>query len=223
MKYLVVVAHPDDEVLGAGAAIHKLVQAGNEVAVATLVSSAAARARLSATLSEDQARAQAVLGVGKAYAADFPNIRTNTVPHLEMVKFVESCIMDFCPDILITHSPAETNIDHSVTSGAVQAALRYPQRNEGAVPIRELWYMECASSTEWCVDSSLNRFTPNLFVEVGEEGVAVKLEALACHKGVMHPYPHPRSGEALRGLAAWRGAQAGCEYAEAFECVFRKC
>jgi LmbE family N-acetylglucosaminyl deacetylase len=217
-----VVAHPDDESLGAGGTIHKLTQAGNEVAVATMANHAAARHNLSSHLAEEQERARALLGVGKSYAADFPNIQMNTVPHLGLVRFVESCIADFQPDIVLTHCPAETNNDHAMTSYAVQAAVRYPQRNENAVPIRELWYMECGSSTEWCVDSSVRRFTPNLFVEIGEAGLNVKLEALGIYTGVMRPYPHPRSDEALRGLAAWRGAQAGCLYAEAYECVFRK-
>lgn len=38
----------------------------------------------------------------------------------------------------------------------------------------------------------------------------------------MRPYPHPRSNEALEGLAAYRGAQFGCNYAEAFECVYMR-
>ena len=33
MNILVVVAHPDDEVLGAGASIHRLIREGNKVAV----------------------------------------------------------------------------------------------------------------------------------------------------------------------------------------------
>ncbi len=41
MNYLVVVAHPDDEVLGAGATIHKLVKEGHNVALAIMVSQAA--------------------------------------------------------------------------------------------------------------------------------------------------------------------------------------
>ena len=49
-----------------------------------------------------------------------------------------------------------------------------------------------------------------------------KLEALAEYQGVMRPYPHPRSPEAIRGLAAYRGSQAGLVYAEAFESVFRR-
>lgn len=222
MKYLIVAAHPDDECLGAGATIYKLVRSGNSVAVATMSNHAAARFNLSATLADEQARAFEILGIEKSYAADFPNIKMNTVPHLELVQFVESCIQDFGAEAIITHHPSDTNNDHAVTSGAAQAAVRLFQRREGIPALRELRYMENASSTEWSLDSSLNRFLPNHYVEIGEEGLAVKLQALACYKGVMRPYPHPRSAEALRGLAAWRGAQAGCLYAEAFETVFRR-
>ena len=222
MRTLIVVAHPDDETLGAGAAIHRRTQEGNPVAVATMANQAAARTNLSSTLAEEQQRAFELLGITKAYAADFPNIKMNTVPHLELVQFIESCIADFGAEAVITHHPSDVNNDHATTSGAVQAAVRLFQRREGIPALRELRYMENASATEWSLDSSLNRFLPNHYVEIGEEGLAVKLQALACYKGVMRPYPHPRSAEALRGLAAWRGAQAGCLYAEAFETVFRR-
>ncbi len=220
MNYLFVVAHPDDEVLGAGATIGKLIEEGNDVAVATMVNQAAARANLSDTLASDQDRAMEILGVRKCYHASFPNIRMNTVPHLELVKFVESCIEDFGADALVTHHPSDTNNDHVQTSYAVQAASRLFQRREGIPALKLLMYMEVPSSTEWSFDSSANRFTPNYFVEIGKKGVDVKLEALRAYKGVMRAYPHPRSDEAILGLAAYRGVQAGCNYAEAFESVF---
>lgn len=222
MKYLVVVAHPDDEVLGAGATIHKLIQDGHNVAVATMANHAAARANISDTLAADQAKAMKIMGVEKVYSADFPNIKMNTVAHLDLVQFVEKCIMDFKADAIITHHPSDTNNDHVQTSYAVQAASRLFQRREDIPALRELLYMEVPSSTEWSFDSSANRFAPNYFVEIGKEGVELKLSALKAYKGVMRPYPHPRSDEAIEGLAAYRGVQAGCNYAEAFECVFRR-
>lgn len=220
MNVLLVVAHPDDEVLGAGATIRKLVNEGHKVAVATLANHATARANLSDTLSTDQEEAFSVMGVHKAYSADFPNIQMNTVPHLKLVQFIESCIEDWKADSIYTHHPSDTNNDHVMTSYAAQAASRLFQRKPGVPALKQFIYMEVPSSTEWSFDSSANRFAPNMFVEIGKEGVEVKLKALDAYTGVMRPYPHPRSIEAIEGLAAYRGVQAGCNYAEAFECVF---
>ena len=44
MKYLIVAAHPDDEVLGAGASIRKWTQAGHKVDVCIMCTEARARA-----------------------------------------------------------------------------------------------------------------------------------------------------------------------------------
>ena len=220
MNYLIVVAHPDDEVLGAGATIHKLIKEGNNVAVCIMANHAAARANISDTLAADEKAAFDIMGVEKVYQADFPNIKMNTVPHLELVQFIEKAIEDFNADAIITHHPSDTNNDHVMTSYAAQAASRLFQRKEGVPALKLLLYMEVQSSTEWSFDSSSKRFTPNYFVEIGKSGVELKIRALAAYKGVMRPYPHPRSDEAMEGLAAYRGAQAGCNYAEAFECVF---
>ena len=222
MNYLIVVAHPDDEVLGAGATISKLIKEGHEVAICVMANHAAARANISDTLSEDEKRAFDIMGVNKVYQADFPNIKMNTVPHLDLVQFIEKSIEDFQADAVITHHPSDTNNDHVMTSYAAQAAARLFQRKEGVPVLKLFLYMEVLSSTEWALDSSANRFTPNYFVEIGKDGVTLKLKALEAYKGVMRPYPHPRSKEAIEGLAAYRGGQAGCYYAEAYECVFRR-
>lgn len=222
MNYLVVVAHPDDEVLGAGATIHKLIEAGDKVAVCTMVKRASARVGISETLFADQREAMRILGVEKTYAADFPNIKMNTVPHLELVQFIEKCIEDFQAEAIFTHHPSDTNNDHVMTSYAAQAASRLFQRRAGIPVLNEFLYMEVPSSTEWSFDSSANRFAPNCFFEIGRKGVDIKIRALSAYKGVMREYPHPRSAVALEGLAAYRGVQVGCNYAEAFECVFRR-
>ena len=222
MNYLVVVAHPDDEVLGVGATIHKLINNGNKVAVSIMSGEAAARANRSDTLTEDEARAMAILGVKKVYHADFPNLKMNTVSHLELVHYIESCITDWQAEAIITHHPSDVNIDHQETSKAAIAACRLSQRTNGVPKLRLFAYMEVPSSTEWSLNSSFGKINPNYFVEVGKEGVEIKLRALAAYKGVMRDYPHPRSREAIEGLAAYRGGQSGCKFAEAFECAFMR-
>lgn len=220
MNYLFVVAHPDDESDAAGGTIHKLIQEGHNVAVAIMVSQAAARRDLSETLSADEEEALGILGVKKVYHADFPNIKMNTVPHLELVQFIESCIDDWKVDAIVTHHPTDTNNDHVMTSYAAQAACRLFQRRPGIPQLKLFMYMETPSATEWSLDSSTKRFIPNYYVEIGKEGLETKIKALQAYKGVMRPYPHPRSNEAYEGLAAYRGCQAGLKYAEAFEIVY---
>jgi len=224
MKYLIVVAHPDDEVLGCGASIYKWTREGDQVDVCIMSAEAKARAFRPEDneLEDDTHKALAYIGVGKEYEGTFPNIEMNTVSHLKLVQHIEKAIRESEPDIIITHHPADTNNDHLQTSMACQEAIRLAQRQPTVKPLREFWYMEVPSCTEWAINSAMNRFQPNCYVEVGREGVEAKVKALGMYRGVMRPYPHPRSEEYIKGLAAYRGSQFQLEYAEAFEVVLRK-
>lgn len=224
MKYLLVVAHPDDEVLGCGASMYKWKAQGDVVDVAIMCTEAKARAFRpeDKELEDDTNASTQFLGVNRKYEATFPNIEMNTVPHLQLVQFIESAIKESQPDVIITHHPADTNNDHMQTSLACQEAVRLFQRRPEIKPISEFWYMEVPSCTEWALNTAMTRFQPNLFIEVGREGVDAKVKALGMYRGVMRPYPHPRSAEAIEGFAAYRGCQAGCVYAEAFEIVLRR-
>lgn len=224
MNYLLVVAHPDDEVLGAGATIKKLTEVGHCVDLCIMCTDATARAFRPSDeeLNADLDTSAKILGINKKYEATFPNIKMNNVNHLELVQFIETAIAASKPDVIITHHPADTNNDHMHTSLACQAAVRLFQRRNDVKPLKELWYMETLSSTEWSLNTSMNRFIPNTYVEVGKTNVATKIQALETYRGVMRPYPHPRSEESITSLAILRGSESGCNYAEAFECVLRR-
>jgi LmbE family N-acetylglucosaminyl deacetylase len=224
MNYLIVVAHPDDEVLGAGATMYKLAEEGHSVSVCILSGEANARNHRPATeeLYEDVNNSLNILGVKRVVKGDFPNIEFNIVPHLKLVQFIEKSILETEAEVIFTHHPADLNNDHLHTSLACQAAVRLFQRRPETMPLKELLFMEVSSATDWALNKGMNHFTPNTFIEVGEEAVDKKIEALAQYRGVMRDYPHPRSNKALKGLAAYRGGQAGMDYAEAFESIFRR-
>lgn len=224
MNILLVVAHPDDEVLGAGGTMYKMASKGNNIDICIMSGNVNARVKRpdDESLLSDIDKSCEYLKVRNKMMFDFPNIQFNLVPHIELVQAIEKCIIEYAPDVVITHHPNDLNNDHFHTSTACQEAIRLFQRRCDVKPITSFMYMEVLSSTEWALNKAGNAFEPDTFIELEEDALHKKIEALSCYRDVMRPYPHPRSVEALKGLAAYRGAQSGLMFAEAFQSVFRR-
>ena len=223
MSVLIVVAHPDDEVLGCGATASLLAAQGLTVRACILSHAAGAR-RERPELEElhaDMYRAQQILGLGEPVLGGFPNIKLNTVAHLDLVQFIEAAILETGADVIYTHHPSDLNDDHVQTSRACQAAARLFQRRSDMAPLKALYFMEILSSTEWIFGAGGDQFRAEAFCEIGAAMLEKKIDALQCYRGVLRDYPHPRSQEVVRALAALRGSQAGVQYAEAFQAPFR--
>ena len=221
--YLTVTAHPDDEILGFGASCYVLSQQGHTIYNCILSGNAEARMHRpqNDVLNSNTHLAQHIVGAREPILGNFPNIKFNTIPHIELVQFIEAVIKQVAPDYIFTHHPSDLNDDHLCTSRACQAAARLSQRQQGIKPLQGLYFMEILSSTDWAFPSNVLPFQPNTFIEVGKRGVEKKIESLAAYQGVMRQYPHPRSPQALEGLAAVRGGQSGTMYAEAFQAAFQ--
>ncbi|MGQ0542521.1 MAG: PIG-L deacetylase family protein [Blastocatellia bacterium] len=221
MSILIVVAHPDDEVLGCGGTAAAWAAAGAEIRSCILSGQADARFHRPelTDLHHDTYEAQKILGLEEPVMGSFPNIKLNAVPHLELVQFIEYAIESVKADVIVTHHPKDINDDHRHTSHACQAAARLFQRRTGIKPLKSLYYMEILSSTDWTFPGGYV-FQADTFYEIEKEGLEKKLQALAAYRGVMREFPHPRSVEIITGLAAFRGGQAGMRYAEAFQTAF---
>lgn len=225
MNVLVVVAHPDDEALGFGATGARLADVGARVRCCFLSGEVTARRQRPADedLVGDTLRAQELFGFDHPTFGPFPNIKMNTVPHLDLVHFVEQAMLEFQADTLVTHHPHDINDDHRQVASAVMAAARLHQRRGDSVPaLAQLLHMEILSSTDWQFASDNNPFNPDTYVEMGPDYLAHKIRGLEAYRGVSRPYPHPRSREAIVAQAVLRGAESGLDRAEAFVTGFRR-
>ena len=207
-------AHPDDEVLGMGGtiALHAGA-AGDELRVVCVTDGSSTQypgdSERRAQKDEEARRAAAVLGVEDYVHLDLPDMRLDTVPHVEVNRVVETQIESFRPEIVYTPHP-DVNSDHRALFDSVAVATR---ATPGQSVRRVLTYGP-TSSVEW-TPAGLSWFRPNWFVDITAT-LEQKLEAFACYETEHRPPPHPRNAEALRAYATFYGTGVGVPYAEPF-------
>lgn len=213
-RLLLVVAHPDDEVLMAGGTMAIARSRGAEVAVLFMADGCTSRDAVPNIAVEAKRRAakraNAALGVKAAYFEKFPDNRMDDSTRLEVAKAIEYYIDMAKPTIVITHHGSDVNIDHRVVNDAVIIACR-PQPG---CTVKRLLFGEVPSSTEYQAPGRV-AFQPTYFVDV-TRAMPKKMKALGHYAGEMRPWPHARSMRGVEALARWRGASVGVQAAEAF-------
>jgi len=210
-KILVVVAHPDDELLGLGASINKLINDQN-CTVRAVILGEGITSRSDERNSEQWVKelkihrqniehARNFIGYESVGIYDFPDNRFDSVALLDIIKVIEKEKSTFQPEIIFTHHGGDVNIDHQRTFEAVITATR-PMEDE---IVKAIITFETPSGTEWIASSDPRKFNPNLFIEVSEKNLEAKIKGMECYEFEKRKYPHPRSPEALKILAEYRG------------------
>ena len=216
----VIAAHPDDEVLGCGGTIARLASEGSAVHVLLLADGETSRAGNSGDASVGSKAADRkaaclgaceVLGCASVEMLDFPDNRLDGVELLDIVKIIEKFLQRHKPSVLFTHHSGDVNIDHRVVHDAVISACRPLPGSH----VKQLFFFEVPSSTEWRPPGSWAQFSPNWFVDISAT-LTTKLNALSVYGDELRDFPHPRSLRGVEALARWRGATVGVAAAEAF-------
>lgn len=214
---LAVVAHPDDEVLGAGGTLARHAAKGDAVHILFLADGVGARGddKAAAERRVKAARLAALaLRAREPHFLGLPDNRLDSLELLDVVQPIENVIRRIAPRTIYTHHAGDLNIDHGLCHRAVLTACR---PLPGSTVLR-IYAMEVVSSTEWSSPHSGNAFAPTHFVDISGTQVA-KRRALEAYGEEMRPLPHPRSYEAVDALAILRGTSVGLQAAEAFMVV----
>lgn len=210
MRYLFIVAHPDDEALGAGGTIRRLANAGHRIAVLTISSNSPTRAD---DLIAAQKKSHKILGAAASYNLGVEAMRFAEQDRYTMTQEIENIIRTESPDYIVTHNPTDTHNDHRITSELTREAFLLPLRRKNIdKEIKGAFFMEIPSSTDW----SYAGFAPNTFAEINRGDLREKIKAIEVYDDVLRPIPHPRNAESIKALARYRGGQCGAAYAESF-------
>jgi len=188
-------AHPDDIELGCGALIHHIVKQ-TEILCVTL-SDNQKNPDLKNVKSELY-QAMQVLGVpekkiifGPFTTRVFPDARQ------EILEYFLQLRRDFQPDLIFVHSKQDVHQDHLTMTDEALRAFR---------GITVLGFDVVRSSYG---------FFPHFLVEVTEEDVNKKIEALTCYETYRDKYYF--NTELTRSIMIRHGALAECPFAEGFD------
>ncbi len=225
-KIMVIVAHPDDELLGLGGTINKLI---NEFSVETHlvilgegITSRSESRDISYWNDELEIhrsnilKAQESIGYHSISLYDFPDNRFDSIDLLDIIKVIEKEKKQFNPNVIFTHHGGDLNIDHQKTFEAVITSCR-PLESE---LVKTIITFETPSGTEWRASSDPRHFVPNLFFEISLENLEAKVKGMESYEFESRKYPHPRSPESLKIYAQRNGIIVGVPLAEAF-CLIR--
>ena len=234
-RVLIIVAHPDDEVIGCGGTIAAHAQRGDEVSILFLADGVTSRffnpnksvsreEELSACYDDllrrkqESREAAEILGVGQdhLYYSDLADQRLDSYPLLVLVKHVEGIVSSLKPDLIYTHFWNDLNIDHRLVFQAVATACR---PGIGKPNIR-VFSFEVPETTWLSIPDGKDAFQPSCILDVSDT-LKHKLRAMGAYESEHRTFPHPRSIEFLKKLAEERAQGQDFSAGEAF--VERRC
>jgi len=206
-KILVLAAHPDDETLGCGGTIRRLSKEGNDIQLLTFTDGESSRGTKGLNRNKKLAQVSKILGINSFISADFPDNAMDSVPLLEICKFIEREVKYF-PDIIFTHFQGDLNIDHQVVAKATWTVFRPKMGCH-----HKILSYSVPSSTDY---NPLSYFNASTYYMLGIDEVKAKKSALQVYDKELRDWPNSRSYENINNLMRVWGSEVCTEFAEKF-------
>ncbi|MFW9907366.1 MAG: PIG-L deacetylase family protein [Candidatus Thorarchaeota archaeon] len=192
---MIVVAHPDDESIGAGGTIRKHSDLGIPVDVHCMTGNGTRNSELKAACS--------ILGVRNLFQSD----RDDFAIDMNLRNEVIGAILTSRPKIVITHFAEDYNVNHQRCAQIVFDAVEWASHVtlfDNAHRVERIYNME--------INTMISR--PHVYVDISKT-YKYALGAIKEHKSQLHKTDlfYEKLYDARTRL---RGAQANCKRAEAF-------
>ena len=213
-KILVVAVHPDDETLGCGGALLKHRAAKDAIywLIATETTEVAGFSQQQVDKRDKEIDlVSKAYGFTKVFRLGVPTTEANQVPMKELVRRIAGIINEVKPDTIYLPFNFDVHSDHrSIFEAAYSCtkSFRFPF-------LRRVLMMETLSETEFSPATRDCGFIPNFFIDISAF-MQRKLDIMKIYKNEIGKHPFPRNLNNIKALAHFRGAVAGCQYAESF-------
>ena len=212
---LVVAPHPDDETLGMGATIKKYLAIGHNVFWLIVTGM---KDEYGYSISQVKKRAVEIekvnqyYGFSGCYQLSFPPAGLNDIMIGQCINRVGEIVKNIQPDEIYLPFPGDIHSDHRYVFDIMKATskwFRYPS-------VKRILCYETLSETNFSFPIRQGgHFIANVYEDV-TDFLSTKISAMEIYVGEYKEHPFPRSSKAIESLAALRGSECGCEYAEAF-------
>lgn len=211
---LIVAPHADDETLGCGGTILRLVEEGYQVhwVLITGMSEATGFSKLQINKrNEEISRVNKAYQFASVFELNFPPAKLDNLPKGDLINAICNILVKVKPEQVFTVYRNDAHSDHEIVFDAVTSAtktFRYPF-------VKRLYAYETISETDFGMKPEDGGFRPNVFINI-DKYLEKKLDILEIFESEVGIFPFPRSRKALDALASIRGVQAGTSAAEAF-------
>jgi N-acetylglucosamine malate deacetylase 1 len=215
-RTLVIAPHPDDEILGCGGTLLRRRAEDVELAwliVTSISENAGWPAEQVERRNTEISQVASLMGFRHIFNLGLPAAHLDEVPMHDLVEQFSTVFKAVQPEEVFVPHYSDVHTDHRVVFEAAAACtkwFRYPS-------VRRVLAYETISETEFGLNADLC-FQPNYFVDVSDY-LERKLSLMSLYSSELGIFPFPRSIEAIRALAAVRGAASGFISAEAFQLI----